>query len=171
MLIILEVKYLEFDFQFSLSSHEQEEPLQFTGKDYEELSLICLWTLEAKLSRSVRRLPWLLGALQPALLEPILPLSGCLPGEELLLLVLPQQVSLQPLLVQGLLLLPQPLGLLRPLRRQPLLFQLLLIRRLESGDWLGWRMHLGNSEQEQSGALGLPFTHFSWHGQKAGLVY
>ena len=89
MLIILEVKYLEFDFQFSLSSHEQEESLKFTGKDYEELSLICLWTLEAKLSRSVRRLPWLLGALQPALLEPILLLSGCLPGEELLLLVLP----------------------------------------------------------------------------------
>ena len=46
MLIILEVKYLEFDFQFCLSSHEQQEPLKFTGKDYVELSLICLWTLK-----------------------------------------------------------------------------------------------------------------------------
>ena len=33
MLIILEVKYLEFDFRFCLSSHEQEEPLKFTGKE------------------------------------------------------------------------------------------------------------------------------------------
>ena len=158
MLIILEVKYLEFDFQFCLSSHEQQEPLKFTGKEYVALSLICLWTLEAEPPRSVRRLPWLLGALQPALLEPIP-------------LLLPQQVSLQPLLVQGLLLLPQPLGLLCPLRCQPLLFQLLLVWRLESGNRLGWRMHLGNGEQEQSGPLGLPFTRFSWHGQKAGLVY
>lgn len=127
---------MEFDFQFCLSSHEQQEPLKFTGKGCVELSLICLWTLEAEPPRSVRRLPWLLGALQPALLGPSLPLSGRLPGEELLL-VLPQQVPLQPLLVHGRLLLPQPLGLLRPLRRQPLLFQLLLVWRLESGNRLG----------------------------------
>ena len=83
------------------------------------------------LPRPIRRLPCVLRALRPALREPSLPLLGRLRGEGPVLL---RRGSLQPLLGRGLLALLQPLGLLRPPRRQPLLLQPLLVRRREFGD-------------------------------------
>lgn len=73
-------------------------------------------------------------------------LRSPLPGQELLLLLLPQHVVPQPLLVQSFLVFSQPLGFLIPPRGQSLLFQLLLIGGSETRHCLGGMVHLEQKE-------------------------